>query len=198
MRSTLHFADGTPCPALGLVTWRYGEQRARRAAEVLALRTAVQLGYRLFDTAEMYAEGGAEDVLDQALQAEIRANAVARDDLFIVSKVYPHHAGRADMQHACEASLRRLGLDRLDLYLLHWRGHVPLAETVAAFEDLRARGLIARWGVSNFDTADLEELMATPGGSACAANQVYLSLGERGAEFDLLPWQQSRGMPLMA
>ena len=137
-------------------------------------------------------------MLGEALQAAFRAGTVSRDDVFIVTKVYPHNASARAMRKACEASLSRLGVERADLYLLHWRGNVPLAETVAAFEDLVQRGRIARWGVSNFDAADLRELEALPGGHACSANQVYLSLGQRGPEYELLPWQQARSMPLMA
>jgi len=195
---TVTFADGTQWPALGLGTWRYGESKARRAAEVSALRQAFEVGYRLFDTAEMYGEGGAESVLGEALQGAQDDGVVKRDQVFIVSKVYPHNASRVAMLKACEASRRRLGVDCIDLYLLHWRGNVPLTETVAGFEELQHRGWITRWGVSNFDTADLRDLIALPGGGACAANQVYYSLSERGVEFDLLPWQQARAMPQMA
>jgi len=192
------FADGTRWPALGLGTWRYGESPAKRAAEIDAVRAALEAGYRVIDTAEMYGEGGAESVVGEALAGAVRDRVVAREDVRIVSKVYPHNAARAAMRKACEASLRRLGLDRIDLYLLHWRGNVPLAETLAAFDDLVRRGHIVRWGVSNFDTADLQEIEALRGGHLCASNQVYLSLGQRGAEFDLLPWQRARSMPLMA
>lgn len=192
------FADGARWPALGLGTWRYGEAARRRRAEVRAVRAALDLGYRVFDTAEMYGEGGAESVLGEALQASLRAGDVARGDVFIVTKVYPHNAGGRAMRSACEASLRRLNIERVDLYLLHWRGNVPLAETIAAFEDLVQRGHIARWGVSNFDLDDMEELAGVRGGSACAANQVYYSLGQRGAGHALLPWLQRHGLPLMA
>jgi diketogulonate reductase-like aldo/keto reductase len=185
-------------PVLGLGTWRLGESPARRAAEVAALREAIALGYRLFDTAEMYGEGGAETVLGEALRGVLAAGEVARDDLFVVSKVYPHNASRRGAVAACERTLARLGLDRIDLYLLHWRGAHPLAETVLAFEALRAAGRIRAWGVSNFDVSDLEELATVPGGEACAANQVWYSASQRGVEFDLLPWMRKRGMPLMA
>lgn len=194
----VQFRDGARWPALGLGTWQYGESAARRPAEVVALRAALEIGYRVFDTAEMYGEGGAETVLGQALTEALAAGVVRRDELLIVSKVYPHNAGRAAMRRACDASRRRLNIDCIDLYLLHWRGSVPLAETVAGFGDLIERGWIARWGVSNFDTADLRELVALPGGQACAANQVYHSLSERGPEFELLPWQREHTMPLMA
>jgi diketogulonate reductase-like aldo/keto reductase len=185
-------------PALGVGTWRLGESRTRRAAEVAALRQAVELGYRLFDTAEMYGEGGAETVLGEALRGALGAGEVTRDELFVVSKVYPHNASRRGAVAACERSLARLGLDAIDLYLLHWRGAHPLAETLRAFEALQATGRIRLWGVSNFDVADLEELSTLPGGEHCAANQVWYSASQRGPEFDLLPWMRARGMPLMA
>lgn len=190
--------DGTRWPAMGLGTWRYGESGDDRPAEIRAVRSALEIGYRVIDTAEMYADGEAEAIVGAAVAAALRDGTVTRADLAIVSKVYPHNAGRNRMRKACEASLRRLGLDCIDLYLLHWRGDVPLEETVAAFEDLVARRLIRRWGVSNFDVHDMEALFALPGGDACAANQVYLSLSERGPESHLLPWQQARKVPLMA
>jgi diketogulonate reductase-like aldo/keto reductase len=195
---TVALPDGTRWPALGLGTWQYGERATQREAEVAVLRLAFEIGYRLIDTAEMYGEGGAETVVGRALQGALRAGDVKRDEVLLVSKVYPHNASRAAMRRACEASRKRLGVDRIDLYLLHWRGSVPLAETVAGFGELLERGWIARWGVSNFDVADLRELEGLPGGRACAANQVYLSLSERGPEFELLPWQRERCMPLMA
>lgn len=186
-------------PVLGLGTWRMGEVAGRRAAEVAAVREAIALGYRLIDTAEMYGEGGAETVLGQAIGEALRAGDVQREELFIVSKVYPHNASRRGTREACERSLKRLGLDAIDLYLLHWRGSHPLRETVEAMHALVSDGRIGHWGVSNFDTDDMEELAGVVGdGPACAANQVYLSLGERGPEFSLLPWLRERGMPLMA
>jgi len=162
------------------------------------VRTALEIGYRLIDTAEMYGEGGAESVVGEALSAAVARGDVSRESVTLVSKVYPHNAGASTMRTACEASLKRLRVESLDLYLLHWRGTVPLRETVDAFEDLVQRRLIARWGVSNFDVSDLQELATMSGGTACAANQVYLSVRQRGPEFALLPWQRSRGMPLMA
>jgi diketogulonate reductase-like aldo/keto reductase len=192
-------------PVLGLGTWRMGESAARRGAELAAVRTAVDLGYRLFDTAEMYGEGGAESVLGEALADALRAGAVRREDLFIVSKVYPHNASRKGTVAALDRSRARLRLDHIDLYLLHWRGQHPLRETCAALDALRDGGRIAHWGVSNFDTDDLQELQAvqeelglTAGALGCAANQVYYSLSTRGPEFSLLPWQRAHGMPLMA
>jgi diketogulonate reductase-like aldo/keto reductase len=191
------FPSGEQRPALGLGTWRFGESASRRAAEVAALRQALDIGYRVFDTAEMYGNGGAEEVTGQAL-AEAQRSGLARGELFVVSKALPQHAGERALQTACEASLRRLQLDRIDLYLLHWRGGVPLAETVRGFETLQRRGLIRLWGVSNFDLTDMRELGTVPGGKACATNQVYYSLGQRGAGFELLPWQRLQQMPLMA
>lgn len=195
-------ASNTPeaffMPKLGLGTWHMGEDVSRRGAEVAAVREAVDLGYRLIDTAEMYGEGGAEAVVGAALAEALRAGDVRRDELVVVSKVYPHNATRRGMPDACARSLERLGLERIDLYLLHWRGAVPLAETVEALQDLQARGDIGRWGVSNFDVDDMEELWALEGGADCAANQVYYSLGERGPAHSLLPWLQARGLPLMA
>ncbi len=195
---TVTLPTGERAPVLGLGTWRMGEQRRTRAAEVAAVRTAVQLGYRLIDTAEMYGEGGAEEVVGEALEGAMKAGEVQRDAVFVVSKVYPHNASRAGVAAACQRSLKRLRLDRIDLYLLHWRGAHPLADTVAAFETLRAIGSIRHWGVSNFDTDDLAELDALPDGQHCAANQVYFSLGERGAAFGLLPQMRAQRMPLMA
>jgi diketogulonate reductase-like aldo/keto reductase len=195
---TVRLADGALVPALGLGSWRMGEAKRTRAAEVAAVREAVQLGYRLFDTAEMYGEGGAESLLGEALNGAITAREVRRDELFVVSKVYPHNASRRGAVAACERSLGRLGLERIDLYLLHWRGAHPLADTLAAFEQLLLRGRIARWGVSNFDLDDMRELFALDGGSRCAANQVWYSAGQRGSEFALLPWLAERGAVAMA
>jgi len=198
----LTLPSGTTVPALGLGTWHMGESSARRAAEVGALRQALELGYRLIDTAEMYGEGGAEEVVGQAVGEALRAGDLRREDLFVVSKVYPHNASRRGTPQACERSLRRLGLDRIDLYLLHWRGSQPLAETVEALRTLLAQGRIAHWGVSNFDVEDLQELAAlapeTEGPAACATNQVYYAASERGMEFALRPWMHARGMPAMA
>ena len=186
--------DGETVPALGLGTWRMGESARTRRDEVDAVRFALELGYRLIDTAEMYGDGGAEEVVGEAMaQGPVR-----RDAVFLVSKVYPHNATRKGTLAACERSLKRLRTDRIDLYLLHWRGAVPLAETVRGFEQLQRRGWIRQWGVSNFDLDDLRELGTVPGGAACAANQVYYSLSERGVEYDVLPWQRLRQMPLMA
>lgn len=194
----VRFADGSTRPSLGLGTWRMGESARARGAEVAAVRLALEIGYRVIDTAEMYGEGGAEEVVGRALAEALRAGTVERNEVFVVSKVYPHNASRTGVRAACERSRKRLGLDRIDLYLLHWRGEHALAETVGGFEGLQARGWIGQWGVSNFDVADMEELLGVDGGAACAANQVYYSVGERGAGFELLPWLQHHGMPLMA
>jgi len=185
------FADGARVPALGLGTWKMGEHRRTHAREVAALREGIELGMTLVDTAEMYGDGGAEKIVGEAIAGR-------RDDVFVVSKVYPHNAGARAAVAACERSLRRLGTDRLDLYLLHWRGSVPLSETVAAFERLRADGKIVRWGVSNFDVADLDELLALPDGPRCATNQVLYHLGERGIEWQLLDRCRALKMPVMA
>ncbi len=175
-----------------------GESGSERDVEVAALREAFRLGYRLIDSAEMYGDGEAEAIVGLALAQSIAVGEIQREQLFVVSKVYPHHASAAGVEAACERSLRRLGVNCLDLYLLHWRGQVPLRETVAGFERLIGRGLIRRWGVSNFDTADLVELFAVPGGHHCAVNQIYFSLGARGAAFSLLPWMRERGVVAMA
>jgi diketogulonate reductase-like aldo/keto reductase len=195
---TVMLPHGEEVSALGLGTWRMGESATAHDAEVSALRTAFELGWRVVDTAEMYGDGGAEAVVGEALDQALRAGVVSRDDVFMVSKVMPQNASTRGTLDACERSLRRLKLDCLDLYLLHWRGAHPLAATVAAMETLQRRGWIRHWGVSNFDKDDLLELIAVPGGAACAANQVYYSLSERGVEFDLLPWQRVRATPLMA
>jgi diketogulonate reductase-like aldo/keto reductase len=146
----------------------------------------------------MYGEGAAEEIVGEAIAAALRSGSVTREQLFIVSKVYPHNATRTGVVAACERSRQRLGLDSIDLYLLHWRGSHALVDTVAGFETLRSSGRIRHWGVSNFDRDDMVELFGSPDGTRCAANQVYYSLGERGAGFDLLPWLQHRGVPLMA
>jgi diketogulonate reductase-like aldo/keto reductase len=180
--------DGATVPALGQGTWRMGERGDRRA-EAAALRLGLDLGMTLVDTAEMYGEGGAEEVVAEAIAGR-------RDEVFLVSKVYPHNASRSKLPRALDASLKRLKVERLDLYLLHWRGSVPLAETVEAMEKARAAGKIARWGVSNLDVDDLEEL--GPALTDCATDQVLWNLEARGVEFDLLPFCARHGMPVMA
>ncbi|WP_212626999.1 aldo/keto reductase [Pseudomonas sp. PP3] len=177
----------THVPIIGQGTWQMGEDPTRHKEEVAALRQGIDLGMTLIDTAEMYAEGGAEKVVGEAIAGQ-------RDEVFLVSKVYPHNASHKGVPEACERSLRRLKTDHIDLYLLHWRGQYPLEETVEAFERLRESGKIGRWGVSNFDVDDLLELNAP----ACATNQVLYNLEQRGIEFDLLPWCQQHKMPVMA
>jgi diketogulonate reductase-like aldo/keto reductase len=182
---------GATLPALGMGTWRMGERRRNRVQEIAALRLGIDLGMALIDTAEMYADGGAEELVGEAIAGR-------RKEVFLVSKVYPHHASRRGVIAACRRSLDRLATDRLDLYLLHWRGDIPLAETVAGFEALRKEGSIRAWGVSNFDRADMDELLELPGGEHCAANQVLYHVGCRGIEWDLLPLCRRRGIAVMA
>ena len=189
--------DGTSIPVLGLGTWRMGESPGARAAEIAAVRLAIELGYRLIDSAEMYGDGGAEEVVGRAVADALRAGDVRRDELFIVSKVLPQNASRSGTVAACERSRQRLGLGQIDLYLLHWRGAHALQATVDGLQQLVAAGAIRHWGVSNFDTDDMQQLAGiAPGG--CACNQVYFCLTERGPEFELLPWLQARSIPLMA
>jgi diketogulonate reductase-like aldo/keto reductase len=178
-------------PRLGMGTWRMGERKADRAREIEALRAGLDLGLALIDTAEMYGDGEAEAIVGEAIAGR-------RDDLYIVSKCYPHHAGAKTMPAAIDRTLARLGIERLDLYLLHWRGRVPLAETVDTFERLVREGKIARWGVSNFDVDDMDELFALPAGKRCAANQVLYHLGDRAPEWQLLDKCRAHDVTLMA
>jgi len=187
----VNLPDGEKVPALGLGTWRMGEQAGKREKEVHALRFGLELGLNLIDTAEMYGEGGAEEVVGEAIAGQ-------RDEIFIVSKVYPHNASQSGSIEACERSLKRLNTDRIDLYLLHWGGGVPLQETIDAFEHLKADGKIRHWGVSNFDTEDMHELRTLADGVSCSTNQVLYHLGERGIEWDLLPHCESHSIPVMA
>jgi diketogulonate reductase-like aldo/keto reductase len=187
--TTVRFPDGATVPALGQGSWKMGERGGDRRREADALRLGLDLGLTLIDTAEMYADGGAEEVVADAIAGR-------REEVFLVSKVYPHNASRAKLPRSLDASLRRLRVERLDLYLLHWRGGVPLAETVEAMERARSQGKIARWGVSNLDVDDLEELGAAL--ADCAADQVLWNLEARGVEYDLLPFCAGRGMPVMA
>ncbi len=182
---------GDSVSVLGQGTWGMGERRQNARDEVAALQLGIDLGMTLIDTAEMYGEGGAETVVGTAIAGR-------RDKVFLVSKVYPHNATRQGPVAACERSLKRLETDRIDLYLLHWRGGTPLAETLEAFEALRREGKIRHWGVSNFDTDDMQELAALPGGEAEAANQVLYNLSRRGIEYDLLPWCRDQRVPVMA
>jgi diketogulonate reductase-like aldo/keto reductase len=183
--------SGDKVPVLGLGTWRMGERKAERAAEVAAIKLGLDLGITLIDTAEMYGDGRAEEEVAEAIAGR-------RDGLFIVSKVYPHNASRAGAIAACERSLKRLKTDRLDLYLLHWRGAVPLAETVEAFEALERSGKIRNWGVSNLDSADMDELAGVKNGGNCASNQVLYHLGSRGVEWQLIDTCRKAGIMVMA
>ena len=187
--ASLQLPDGKDVPALGQGTWRMGERGADRRAEAAALRLGLDLGMALVDTAEMYAEGGAEEVVAEAIAGR-------RDEVFLVSKVYPHNAGGRKLEAACGRSLKRLRVDTIDLYLLHWRGSIPLRDTVEGFERMREAGRVRRWGVSNLDVGDLEELGAAL--PDCAADQVLYNLENRGIEHDLLPFCRGRGMPVMA
>jgi len=188
---TLKLPSGEIVPVLGQGTWKMGEDRRRRADEVAALKLGLDLGITLIDTAEMYASGGAEEVVAEAIDGR-------RDETFVVSKVLPSNASRAGVKRACESSLKRLATDRIDLYLLHWPGSVPLSETVEAFEALKTEGKIRYWGVSNFDTDEMEDLAGLPNGGNVQTNQVLYNLSRRGPEFDLAPWCVKRGIPLMA
>ena len=195
---TVSLSDGDRVPALGQGTWRMGEKKNAHRDEVAALRLGIELGMTLIDTAEMYGEGGAEEVVADAIEGQ-------RERAFIVTKVYPHHASRSELPKACERSLKRLRIDTIDLYLLHWRERTPaLEETVQAFEKLRSTGKIKRWGVSNFDVDNMEELLAIDNGTNCAANQVLYNLENREIEFDLLPFltsnikPQTPSIPVMA
>jgi diketogulonate reductase-like aldo/keto reductase len=178
-------------PALGLGTWRMGEVASRRREEVAALQLGLDLGMGLVDTAELYGDGGAEEVVGEAVAGR-------RDQVFLVSKVLPSNASRAGTVAACERSLRRLRTDRIDLYLLHWRGATPLAETVEAFEGLVVTGKIRGWGVSNLDAGDMEELWGAPGGGRVQTDQVLYNPSRRGIELDLLPWCRGHRIPIMA
>jgi diketogulonate reductase-like aldo/keto reductase len=183
--------SGDKVAALGLGTWQMAESRNKRADEIATVQLALDLGMTVLDTAEMYGEGRAEELLAEALNGR-------RDRAFIVSKIYPHNATRKGTIAACEQSLKRLKTDRIDLYLLHWRGSARLAETLEAFTELQKAGKIRHHGVSNLNVEDMEELFALPGGKACATNQVMYNLARRGIEWDLLPWCRERKIPIMA
>ena len=192
MKHTVKLSNGEVVPALGQGMWHIGEAAEKRAQEIDAIRAGIGAGMTLIDTAEMYGSGLSEKLVGDAIAG------ADRKKLFIVSKVLPSNAGKKNMERSCDATLKRIGTDYLDLYLYHWRGSVPLAETVACLEDLKAKGKIRAWGVSNFDTSDMEELFALPSGKNCAVNQVLYHLGSRGIEFDLLPWMRRHGVALMA
>jgi diketogulonate reductase-like aldo/keto reductase len=188
---TVQLPDSEKVPALGQGTWGMGENKRAHADEVAALRLGIDLGMTLIDTAEIYGDGGSEKVVTDAIEGQ-------RDHVFVVTKVSPHNASRTGLPKACERSLKRLRIDAIDLYLLHWPSNTPLAETVEAFEQLRSAGKIRRWGVSNFDVGDMKELLAIGHGSACAANQVLYNLQHREIESALLPWSQRNKIPIMA
>jgi diketogulonate reductase-like aldo/keto reductase len=188
---TTPLPSGRPMPVLGQGTWRMGEDLSRRQSEVAALRFGLDLGMNLIDTAEMYGEGGAEEVVADAIAGR-------REEVFVVSKVYPHNATRRGAVEACARSLRRLKTDYIDLYLLHWRGDVPLSETFEAFKQLKAEGKILEYGVSNFDVSDMDEALALPGGNEIASNQVLYNLEQRGIEWDLIPWSRERRISITA
>ena len=188
---TVTLPSGEAVPALGQGTWQMAGDRSRRAEEIASLRLGLDLGLTLIDTAEMYGEGAAEELIAEAIAGR-------RDEAFLVSKVYPHNASRQGTLAACERSLKRLKTDRLDLYLLHWRGSIPLAETIEAFAALQKAGKVRHYGVSNFDAGDMEGLWGVPGGPATATNQVLYNLVRRNAEPALLPWCRQRRVPLMA
>jgi diketogulonate reductase-like aldo/keto reductase len=188
---TVALPGGERVPAFGMGTWQMGDNPANRVEEIAALKLGLDLGARLIDTAEMYGEGAAEELVGEALAGR-------RDEAFLVSKVYPHHASRKGTLAACEHSLRRLNTDRLDLYLLHWRGQVPLSDTVEGFEALRRAGKIRHWGVSNLDLADMEELFSITDGRALQTNQLLYNLTRRGIEWELLPWLRKHRIAVMA
>lgn len=188
---TVLLPSGERVSACGQGTWNIGDNGATRDEEIATLRLGLDLGATLIDSAEMYGDGRSEQLIGEALDGR-------RDEAFIVSKIYPHKASKKGVTAACERSLKRLATDRIDLYLLHWRGDVPLAETMAAFQALQEAGKIRHYGVSNLDLADLRELWAAPGGQAIATNQLLYNLTRRGIEFDLLPWLRQRHVPLMA
>lgn len=184
--------DGTAVPSLGQGTWFLGEQKYRRKEELDSLRAGISAGMTLLDTAEMYGDGRAEELLSEAIQG------FDRSSLFLVSKVYPHNAGKKNIFKSCDKTLERLNTDYLDLYLLHWRGSIPLSETVECMEQLKKEGKIRRWGVSNFDTSDMKELWSVKGGSNCQINQVLYHVASRGIEYDLIPWMEDHKVPVMA
>lgn len=191
MNRTVSLPGGDAVPALGQGTWNMGERAAARAEEIATIRLGLDLGLTLIDTAELYGDGRSESLVGEAIAGR-------RDEVFLVTKVLPSNASRDGVVAACGRSLRRLRTDRIDLYLLHWRGSLPLAETVEGFEQLRRGGSIRHWGVSNLDLDDMRELWSLPGGAQVAANQLLYNLGRRGIEWDLLPWLRERSIPVMA
>lgn len=192
MKQNIALSNGIMMPRLGMGTWFLGENKKTRKEEIEALRAGLDAGVMLIDTAEMYGEGLSEELIGEAIKGYDRSK------LFLISKVYPQNAGSRRIFHSVQQSLKRLGIDYLDLYLLHWRGGIPLEETVACMEQLVREGKIKNWGVSNFDTDDMEELWSIPGGEHCAVNEVLYHLGSRGVEYDLLPWLRIHGVAMIA
>ena len=188
---TVALPDGEKLPAFGLGTWNVGDSKAARAEEIATLRLGLDAGATLIDTAEMYGDGRSEELVGEAIAGR-------REEVFLVTKVYPYNASKKGVPAACERSLKRLKTDRIDLYLLHWRGSVPFAETIDAFEALKQAGKIRHYGVSNLDLADMREWCRQPGGNGVAANQLLYNLSRRGIEYDLLPWLRERKVPVMA
>ena len=191
-KETLRLPDGSLMPRLGQGTWQMAEDDARAEREIAGLRHGFDLGFRLIDSAEMYADGKSELLVGKALKG------YRREDQFIVTKVLPENANRKRIYSSLDRSLTLMGTDYADLYLLHWRGEADLSETVACMEDLKAQGKIRHWGVSNFDVQDMEDLWRVPDGRNCSVNQILYNLGSRGVEYDLVPWQRERGIPFMA
>ena len=190
--------NGVLIPRLGCGTWYMGENAGIASQEIKSIQTSIENGVTLIDTAEMYGNGKAETLLGKAVGQFIAEKAVTREQLYVVSKVYPHNAGGSKIFQACDNTLKRLGMDYLDLYLLHWRGSIPLSETVRCMEELKAEGKIKNWGVSNFDTEDMEELFSVENGDKCSVNQVLYHIGSRGVEYDLIPWLDEHDVPMMA
>lgn len=191
-KNEIKLSNGMEMPRLGMGTWFLGEKKQKDAQETAALRAGIDAGIRLIDTAEMYGDGKSEQLIGRAIQGYDRSK------LFLVSKVYPHNAGRRKIFKSVQQTLKNLQTDYLDLYLLHWRGAVPLEETVECMEQLVKEGKIRSWGVSNFDTDDMRELLSVPNGNHCVVDQVLYHLGSRGVEYDLLPWLEEHQIPLMA
>ena len=192
MQKYIKLKDGSQIPRLGMGVWQLGDDRSKRNEEIEALQAGIDAGMTLIDTAEMYGSGWSEELVGEAIKG------YDREKLFLVSKVYPHNAEKGKIENSVKNSLKRLGTDYLDMYLLHWRGSVPLSHTVQCMEELARQGLIRNWGVSNFDTDDMMELMRVQDGKNCAVNQVLYHLGSRGIEYDLLPWQEKNNIPVMA
>lgn len=179
-------------PAIGVGTWHMGDSISQRATEIAAIQAGIEAGAKVIDTAEMYGNGRSEQLIKQAIQP------YNRDDLYLIDKVLPTNAGKSQLEASLDQSLANVGTDYFDLYLLHWRGGIPLAETVKELERVKKAGKIKAWGVSNFDVADLKELWNLPNGNNCVANEDLYNLDERGIEYDLLPLMKQHALPLIA